>query len=172
MYKILGNDGNEYGPVSAEQIVQWIAENRVEKKTPVMPEGAPDWVFLQSLPEFGAAFGLSPAGPPPLPAGAKTTKPARLQKETREEDTSRNSRAWLAYCLGIVSVLPPFGALLGIPALILGIAGLRFQRQHPESGGRFHAWMGIILGGVFSLVYLTLIVLVVVTIVVQRRSIR
>jgi hypothetical protein len=56
MYKILGSDGNEYGTVSAEKIKQWIRENRVEQKTPVMPDGAEDWVFLGSLPEFAEAF--------------------------------------------------------------------------------------------------------------------
>ena len=56
MYKILGSDGSEYGPVSAEKIKQWIREDRVEQKTPVMPDGAEDWVFLGSLPEFAKAL--------------------------------------------------------------------------------------------------------------------
>ena len=56
MYKILGSDGNEYGPISAEKIRQWILEGRVEKKTPVLPDGAEDWVFLSSLPEFAEAI--------------------------------------------------------------------------------------------------------------------
>ena len=56
MYKILGSDGNEYGPLSADKIKQWIADERVEKKTPVLPDGAKDWVFLSSLPEFAEAF--------------------------------------------------------------------------------------------------------------------
>lgn len=56
MYKILGTDGNEYGPLSAEKIKQWILEGRVEKKTPILPDGAEDWVFLSSLPEFEQAF--------------------------------------------------------------------------------------------------------------------
>ena len=56
MYKILGSDGNEYGPISAEKIRQWILEGRLEKKTPVLPDGAEDWVFLSSLPEFEQAF--------------------------------------------------------------------------------------------------------------------
>ncbi len=56
MYKILGSDGNEYGPLSTEKIKQWISEGRVEKKTPVLPDGAEDWVFLSSLPEFADAF--------------------------------------------------------------------------------------------------------------------
>ena len=56
MYKILGSDGFEYGPGSAEKIKQWIQEERVEQKTPVMPDGAKDWVFLGSLPEFAEVF--------------------------------------------------------------------------------------------------------------------
>ena len=189
MYKVLGNDGNEYGPVSAEQVKQWIAENRVEKKTPVFPEGAKDWVFLESLPEFAATFappppalpqpGIAPpppAPPPksvaPVPAPAETPKSAEYTKvdvsagpgeqDRREEthDPRENSCAWMACCLGVVSVVPPFGVLVGIPALILGILGLRFLRRHPEVNGRFHAWMGIILGGVFGVGYLILFLLV------------
>ena len=56
MYKILGSDGCEYGPVSAGKIKQWIQEDRVDQKTPVMPDGAEDRVFLDSLPEFAEAF--------------------------------------------------------------------------------------------------------------------
>jgi len=56
MYKILASDGNEYDSISAEKIKQWIRENRVEPKTPVMPEGAADWVFLGDLPEFKESF--------------------------------------------------------------------------------------------------------------------
>ena len=33
MYKIIGTDGRPYGPVSAEEIRRWIAENRVNAQT-------------------------------------------------------------------------------------------------------------------------------------------
>jgi hypothetical protein len=56
MYKVLASDGNEYDSISADKIKQWIRENRVELKTPVMPEGADDWVFLGDLPEFKDNF--------------------------------------------------------------------------------------------------------------------
>jgi len=60
MYKILGSDGNEYDSIAAEKIRQWIQEGRVDKKTPVMPDGADDWVFLGALPEFAESFAASP----------------------------------------------------------------------------------------------------------------
>jgi hypothetical protein len=164
MYKILGSDGNEYGPVSAEQVNGWIAENRVEKKTPVIPEGGADWVFLGSLPEFAAAFAPPTSAPPPISPSAKASKSAGTP--------SKNARALVAASLGVLSMIPPVGALLGIPALVLGISGLRFRRRNPEAGGSVHAWIGIVLGGLFGLGYLGLIALVIIRDVVHGQSMR
>lgn len=55
MYKIIGADGNEYGPVTLEQLRQWLTENRVNTQTKVLPDGATDWIPLGSLPEFATA---------------------------------------------------------------------------------------------------------------------
>ena len=38
-YKIIGADLKEYGPVSAEQIRQWITEGRVNSETKLQAEG-------------------------------------------------------------------------------------------------------------------------------------
>ncbi len=62
MYKIIGADGQQYGPVSPEQMRRWIAENRVNAQTLVQPEGAQDWRPLLAFPEFAAD--LKPAPPP------------------------------------------------------------------------------------------------------------
>jgi len=68
MYKLIGSDGQQYGPVSAEQLRGWIAENRVNAQSLVLPEGAPDWKQIGSLPEFSGDFRSSPphSVPPPL----------------------------------------------------------------------------------------------------------
>jgi len=63
-YQVMGEDGQEYGPVSVEQICAWVAEHRLERKSPVKPAGARDWVFLESLPEFAGLF-VPPAPPAP-----------------------------------------------------------------------------------------------------------
>lgn len=65
-YTVMGEDGKEYGPVSGAQIRQWIAEQRLEKKTPVKPSDAHDWIFLCEVPEFQALF-AAPAYRPPTP---------------------------------------------------------------------------------------------------------
>ena len=63
-YQVMGEDGQEYGPVADDQIRQWVAEGRLERKTPVKTADSRDWVFLESLPEFAGLF-VPPAPPPP-----------------------------------------------------------------------------------------------------------
>ncbi len=71
MYKIIGVDQREYGPISAEQLRQWIAEGRANGQTKVQLEGSTDWKPLSDFPEFLEALTAKatpavPAGPPPL----------------------------------------------------------------------------------------------------------
>ena len=60
MYKIIGTDGRQYGPVNAEKLRRWLAENRVNSQTLVQTEGAPDWRPLSALPEFTAELNAAP----------------------------------------------------------------------------------------------------------------
>ena len=61
-YKIIGADLIEYGPVSAEQIRQWINEGRVDAETKLQTDGTAEWKLLAEVPEFGEA---PPATTPP-----------------------------------------------------------------------------------------------------------
>ncbi len=82
MYKIIGGDGNEYGPVSAETLRQWIAEGRVNGETRTRSETG-EWKTLAGFPEFAVAVGAQPAPrlespiaaatPPPFSAGGQTS---------------------------------------------------------------------------------------------------
>ena len=66
-YTVMGEDGKEYGPVSAAEVRQWVAEGRLEKKSPIKPSDARDWVFLGELPEFSDLFPVTGARPPRSP---------------------------------------------------------------------------------------------------------
>jgi hypothetical protein len=66
-YTVMGEDGQEYGPVTAAQIRQWIAEQRLERKTPVKTVHAHDWTFLGDVPEFRKLFLAPPIRPPQAP---------------------------------------------------------------------------------------------------------
>ena len=69
-YKVMGEDGQEYGPVADDQIRKWIMEARLERKSPVKPADSREWVFLESLPEFADAF-QPPTAPTPKPLERK-----------------------------------------------------------------------------------------------------
>lgn len=67
MFKILGADGKEYGPVSLEQLRQWVREGRAGGQTQVQPAGAATWTPLRLLPEFAEQFAAPPAPIPGTP---------------------------------------------------------------------------------------------------------
>jgi hypothetical protein len=72
MYKIIGADGKEYGPIAAEQLRQWIAENRVNAQTRILAESATEWKTVADCPEFAAA--VVGKSPPPV-VGISGPKP-------------------------------------------------------------------------------------------------
>ncbi|HEV7670385.1 MAG TPA: DUF4190 domain-containing protein [Thermoanaerobaculia bacterium] len=90
----------------------------------------------------------SPSAPsPPAPPGIA---PAQSSGIAEVFIPYKNGPALTAYYLGIFSLL--CGAFLGIPALILGLKGLKVAKERPEARGGAHAWVGIILGSLMTLV--------------------
>jgi uncharacterized RDD family membrane protein YckC len=73
MFSIIGADGKEYGPVTAEKIREWIAAGRANAQTQVRRDGEAAWSTLGSLPEFSPA-----ATPPPATALAAAAASAPL----------------------------------------------------------------------------------------------
>lgn len=140
MYKIIGADGRQYGTVSAGQIKQWIAEGRVDSRTPVFTDGAENWTFAGLLPEFA---GLFPAGAPPAIA------PSSWPRRTSSSATTGlvcGILSWVFFCCcgGF-----PFN-LLG---LVFSLTGLSQIGRHPEIyEGRGVAIAGLILS-IASLVF-------------------
>ncbi len=52
MYRIIGSDHKEYGPLSAEQVRQCLAEGRAHAHSSVQTEGSSEWKSLSDFPEF------------------------------------------------------------------------------------------------------------------------
>ncbi len=63
MYKIIGADGKQYGPVTVEQLRRWIAEGRAVGQTLAQLETALDWKALSQFPEFAGDFAAPPIPP-------------------------------------------------------------------------------------------------------------
>src|ERR1035438_6438097 len=64
MYTIIGGDGKEYGPVTADQIRAWIAGGRANLDTKVKALGTDEWKRIADFPEL-AGSGAAGAAPPP-----------------------------------------------------------------------------------------------------------
>lgn len=73
----------------------------------------------------------------------------------------KNAPALIAYYCGVFSLIPIIGILVGIPGIILGVLGLRRKRANPPVKGAAHAWIGIILGGLTTMLWCGLIGLIV-----------
>ena len=77
MYKIIGGDQKEYGPVSADEVRRWIAEGRLNGQSRVQLEDSTEWEVLGSLPEFAEALrvqagtAVPPPGEPMPPVSAQ-----------------------------------------------------------------------------------------------------
>lgn len=87
MYKIIGGDSKEYGPVSFDQLCQWITEGRANADSLIQNEGAAEWKPLGSFPEFGELLhkiSPTPATQAPISnasgqASGSPTRPGRLE---------------------------------------------------------------------------------------------
>src|SRR6185503_13257672 len=64
MYRLVGVDQKEYGPVTAEQVRHWIKEGRANAGTITRFEEGP-WKLLATFPEF--AGDLAQSSPPSVP---------------------------------------------------------------------------------------------------------
>ena len=101
MYRIVGIDGKQYGPIGADEIRRWLAANRVNAQTLVQSENSVEWKALSSFPEFASELKTAPPTiAPPQPSIA--------------------SRASNKIAAGICGIL--LGSL-GIHKFILGYTG-------------------------------------------------
>lgn len=149
MYKIIGADGREYGPVTIDQLQDWLAQRRISAKTQIQIAGGTEWKPADQIPELASFFADRPAsitggGPPPLPSRVRPSIP-------------QTGMAVASFVLGLCSFGLCLTALTGIPAIICGhIARRRAIRFPARYGGRGFATTGMLLGYA-SLIFLAII---------------
>ena len=61
MYKIIGGDLKQYGPISAADVRKWLAEGRLNAQSLVQTYGDIEWKQLSQFPEFADALSAHPA---------------------------------------------------------------------------------------------------------------
>jgi len=78
MYKIIGGDQKEYGPVTADELRRWLAEGRLNGQSQAQAEGSAEWRPLASFPEFAEALRAQAGASAPPPGGPMPPASAQL----------------------------------------------------------------------------------------------
>ena len=92
---------------------------------------------------------MNPNSPPDLPQQSPQLSPQDPQATSDATGgviPYKNPQALIGYYLGVFSLIPILGLLLGPAALILGILGFRSYLREPRKRGQAHAWVAMILG--------------------------
>lgn len=135
MYKVIGADGKEYGPITAKQLGQWIAQGRANAATRIRLETASEWQTLGSIPEFAEVLAQPPSLPNLPPAAATPPKTSGL--------------AIASLILGFLGIACGVTAIVG---LILGIVALvQISKSQGRLTGNGLAIAGVIVSAVFLL---------------------
>jgi hypothetical protein len=130
MYKIIGADGREYGPINADQLRQWIAEGRANAQSQILAEGATEWKPLSEFPEFNVAA----ASAPPAFAAAPTVIVA--------DATQVNGPAIGLIIVGILEVL---GNAVGLICNLIGYSFLTAtQGQNQALANMMSGTVGVV----------------------------
>lgn len=132
MYKIIGADGRIYGPVTPEQLRQWITEGRVNAQTQIQAEDCPDWKLLTQFPEIISTASKGEPQPINIPSPA-------------EQKTSGFAIAGMV--LGILAIVTCyFGIIFGILGLIFSaIANSRINKNPATLAGKGMAVAGLVM---------------------------
>jgi len=140
MYKVKGADQNEYGPVTAEQLRQWITEHRLNAQSLVRLEGTESWRPLSEFPEFAVLLASSSPAPPLGPIGPLSTY---------APPPATNSLAITGLIMGCFSFI--CCQVFGIVGIIFSAMALSQIKENPGQGGKGMAITGLVLS-ILSLV--------------------
>ena len=163
MFTIIGGDGKEYGPATAEQLRSWINAGRANLETKAKLAGETEFRRLGDFPEFGGP--ATPAEPPPLtgnfdpaPASAPTAGTAAAVELTPADRLTRFLAMLIDSAIGVLCALPG--------ALVLGSAFFQIvidasRGLEPDftdiEPGRLLLGMALIGLGTFSLLLVQII---------------
>lgn len=140
-YTMIGADGQQYGPVSGEQMQGWIREGRVTAATQVLRNDVKSWLAASQYAELG----LAPAQPAAAgtPATFATANPAAAVERFNLERRIRSGAGWFFFIgafslvnsivvmtgynwrfvigLGITDIITAFSGNLGSAGMAVGL---------------------------------------------------
>ena len=133
MFTIIGGDGREYGPVTAEQIRGWIKAGRANLETKARAEGTTEWQRLSDFAEFAPPSEPPPLVPPPPTAGSPFSAPASVAASVQDPALADRGARLMAriidWMLEIICAIPG-GIVLGTEILKLAMEAA--QGKEPD----------------------------------------
>lgn len=152
MFKILGADGKEYGPVSVDQLKQWITEGRANHETKAQREGENTWQPLNQFAEFAASFGIAaPPGPVAYQGQTASTSASAFPggKPTIPNYLVQSILVTLCCCLpgGIVAIV--YAAQVNTKLGVGDFAGA----QEASDKAKMWCWVSFGVGLVVNLIF-------------------
>ena len=98
-YTIIGGDGDEYGPVSIEDVARWIRTDRANERTLVRSDEASQWQPLGQVPELALLL----TGAPTAQAGQSKS---HCDHDSGGGDMVSDGRPRISFGLSDLSGLP------------------------------------------------------------------
>jgi hypothetical protein len=138
-YKIIGGDQKQYGPVTAEELRQWIAEGRLNGESLVLAQDGGTWQHLSELPEFADALRTQVGATPVVGRTISANQVLTREPELR-----------IGECLGAGwKFLASDAAFVFAAVLVVGVLNL-VMAFTPVIGGIVHLLLsGVLMGGLY-----------------------
>ena len=131
-YKVIGTDYREYGPISAEQVRQWIMERRLNSQSLAQAEGTSEWRPLTALPEFAGSVASLPPSVAPAP--------------TYYGPPRTNTMAVLGFIMGLLTVTV-CSCCYGFPTNLLGVVFSSIAISQINSNPQMERGKGLAVAG-------------------------
>lgn len=154
-------DGVRGGPVSETEIRRMLQAGELRSTDLIWREGLPQW---QPAGQITAFANLAP---PPLPVqgiGYAGRMPPPPANEIGQDagmrmllPVGRSGWAIASGYLGLLAVFPLVGVLFGLGAVITGLLAIKEINRNPQRHGMPRAIFGIVMGALFSVVYIIMI---------------
>lgn len=134
MFTIIGGDGREYGPVSADQVKAWIAAGRANLDTKAKAVGSDEWRRLGDYAEFMPGEPLPPATAAPIAEVAAPAAAPLAERSTRLAANFIDNAIAAVACIpgglligfaavqALLSGRTPTADEISVPQLLLGLA--------------------------------------------------
>jgi hypothetical protein len=136
MFKIIGGDGRQYGPVTIEEAREWIKAGRANAQSKAQKDGEEEWRPMSSFPEFADTLAAA-SGPDPLPPPAPLLPGPADPQAMADEALAQGGRVDIGSCLGRAWDLltSDFWAFIGVSALMILLLSVVGILAGPIMGG-------------------------------------